>query len=571
MPACVRRLIFLSFFLILPSQLLAIGADEALRPAVKSESTEPEVLRKSKAAADGEVQDDTQELLPALLGCIFTQSPERGLALQAQGKQGLTVDGFEPVESEAVTKILTPFLSKSVTLRLLDEMASKVELYLEKTRGTMMRAAFPPQEITSGIVVMTIQPAILGKIVLRGDPSFGQTFITQNIHSRPGQAIDRDIIAADLDWLNGNALRHCRAILTPSESNGMLDLAMQIDAQKPWRVYSGFDNSLSDRLGDWRWFLGAQHGNLWDQDHRLTAQITAGFDDEALHGGGLTYEIPLPWQHLLEVSANYSESQSSNDSGTTLVDQSGQFQRYSLAYTVPMRWHGWQMKWRSGLTFRDQVYLIDATAAGGLSAQRQLGWHGLQVETGITAENQDRFGTTRSGLRMLWNPGIKPFSASDADFRALGASDADAWIAEFNLLRTLSLKKAGLFSTKMDAQWTNQSLVAADQFAPVIFGRVRGFDEITGYGDSGTSLSLEYFTPWTKISQLGSFRALTFIDGATVRERATRQQLDLLSTGIGARWQWRGIAAQCDLGIPLSAPEGTKTDPRVRFSMTVSW
>jgi len=215
--------------------------------------------------------------------------------------------------------------------------------------------------------------------------------------------------------------------------------------------------------------------------------------------------------------------------------------------------------------------LIDSTPAGGQSAQGQLGWHGLQVETGFTAENQDRLGTTRGGLRMLWNPGIEPFSASNADFRALGASGADAWIAEWNLLRTLALKKVGLFSAKLDAQWATQSLVAADQFAPVIFGRVRGFDEITGYGDSGASLSLEYFTPWRKISQLGSFRALTFIDGATVKERATRQHLDLISTGIGARWQWSTVSAQCDLGIPLSAPEGTKTDPRLRFSMTVSW
>jgi hemolysin activation/secretion protein len=572
MSACFRRLAYLTILFCLPSsQLLAIGAEEALRPAAKAESTAPEVLRKSKAAADGEVQDDTQELLPALLGCIFTPDAARGLALQSQGKQGLHLEGFDPAETQSLTEILSPFISKPVTLRLLDEMAAKAETLLEKTRGTMMRAAFPPQEITSGIVVMTIQPAVLGKIVLRGEPRFGQKFITKSLHAQPGQPIDRDGIAADLDWLNQNPLRNCRAVFTPSDTAGMLDLALQVDAKKPWRIYSGFDNSLSDRLGDWRWFLGAQHGDLWHLDHRLTAQVTAGLDYEALHGGGLTYEIPLPWRHILEFSANYSESQSSRDSGNTFVDQSGKFQRYSMAYSVPMRWHGWQMKWRSGVTFRDQVYLIDASTTSGLTAQSQLGLHGIQVQTGFTAENQDRLGTTRGGLRLLWNPGMEPLSASDADFRALGASGADAWIAELNLVRTLSLKRIGLFSAKLDAQWTDQSLVAADQFAPVIFGRVRGFDEITGYGDNGASLSLEYFTPWKKLSKLGSFRALTFLDGAIVTQRSTHSRIDLLSTGIGARWQLRGISAQCDLGIPLSAPEGTKTDPRARFSMTVSW
>jgi hemolysin activation/secretion protein len=517
------------------------------------------------------VQDDKQELLPALLGCIFTRDAEQGLALQSRGRRGLSVYGFEPDETQRLTEILSPFISRPVTLSLLDDMAAKVESLLEKTRGSMMRAAFPPQEITSGIVVMTIQPAIMGKVVVRGEPSFGANYITQNFSAHPGHAIDRDMIAGDLDWLNENPLRNCRAVFTPADTDGLLDLALQVAAKKPWRVYSGFDNSLSDRLGDWRWFLGMQQGDLWHLDHRLTAQATAGFDYEALHGGGLTYEIPLPWKHLFELSANYSESQSSRDSGNTLVDQSGKFQRYSLAYTVPMRWHGWQMKWRSGFTFRDQVYVIDATKAGGISSQRFLGWHGIQVESGLSAEQQDQLGTTRGSLRLLWNPGMEPFSASDADFRALGASDADSLIAEFSLLRTLSLKRAGLFSARLDAQWANQSLLAADQFAPVIFGRVRGFDEITGYGDNGVSLSLEYFTPWHKISQLGSFRALTFLDTAAVSEHATNKNIELLSTGIGARWQWRTFSAQCDLGIPLASPVGTKTDPRARFSMTVSW
>ena len=151
------------------------------------------------------------------------------------------------------------------------------------------------------------------------------------------------------------------------------------------------------------------------------------------------------------------------------------------------------------------------------------------------------------------------------------APDADAWIAELNLMRTLSLKRIGLFSARLDAQWADQSLAATDQFAPAIFGRVRGFDEITGYGETGASLSLEYFTPWKKLSKLGTFRALTFLDGAIVNQRSTHSSIDLLSTGVGARWQLHGISAQCDLGIPLAVPQGTQTAPRARFSMSVSW
>jgi hemolysin activation/secretion protein len=571
MPACLRLFLLFLFLLSLPVQLHAIGAEEALRPATSAEPVSSQVVRQGKSR-EGEVQDESQELLPALLGCIVCAKAEYGLALQAQNAVGIQVAELEPAEAATITALLQPFLSKPVTLRSLDDMAERVEAQLERTRGTMMRAAFPPQEITGGIVVLVIHPAVLGQVTLRGKPAFGAEFIAKAIHTEPGVNIDRDRISADLDWLNENPLRTARAVFSPSSKDGVLDLAIQVDAAKPWRVYSGFDNSLSDRLGDWRWYLGAQHGDLWHLDHRLTAQITAGFDAEALRGGSLTYEVPLPWRHLLEFGANYSESQSARNSGTTLVDQSGQFQRYSLAYIVPLpQWHGWEFKWRSGLSFRDQVYLLDATGPGGATDQRQLGWHGVQFETGLSTEEQDRLGTTRAQVKLLWSPGWEPLTASDADFRALGASDADSWIAEFSFSRTLQMKRVGMLSARLDAQWSDHALLAADQFGPAIFGRIRGFDEISGYGDNGASLSLEWMSPWLKAGKVGSIRGLTFCDGAVVHERSTRQDARLLSTGIGARWQWKMVSVQCDLGVPLSAPRGIETDPRARFSMTVRW
>jgi hemolysin activation/secretion protein len=128
-----------------------------------------------------------------------------------------------------------------------------------------------------------------------------------------------------------------------------------------------------------------------------------------------------------------------------------------------------------------------------------------------------------------------------------------------------------MLSARLDAQWSDHALLAADQFGPAIFGRIRGFDEISGYGDNGASLSLEWMSPWLKAGKVGSIRGLTFCDGAVVHERSTRQDARLLSTGIGARWQWKMVSVQCDLGVPLSAPRGIETDPRARFSMTVRW
>ncbi len=552
--------------------LHAIGAEEALRPVAHQEPPPAEVVRQKKAISEGEVLDDAQQLLTALRGLVLSPDATRALSMQSSASAGIHVEGFSTEEIAALQAALVSYLSQPVSLRSLDAMAARAEALLETTRGCMMRAAFPPQEITAGTVAMTIHPAKLGKITLRGSPAFGAPFIANSIRLRSGESIQRDRIAADLDWLNENPLRSVRAVFSPSGQDGRLDLGLQVDAERSWRVFSGIDNSLSDRLGDWRWYLGAQHGDLWRQDHRITLQATAGFDQQALHGGSLTYEMPLPWRHLLEYGISYSESRSARNSGTTLVDQSGQFQRHSLAYVVPLpHWHGWQASWRSGLTFRDQVYLLDATGPGGAAARRELSWHGLQVENGLTASRPDRLGTTRAVLRLLWNPGGTPLSSGDESFRRLAASDSDAWIAEISLTRTLSLKRAGMLSARLDGQWSEGALLAADQFAPAVFGRVRGFDEITGYGDNGASLSLEWATLGWKAGKAGSFRGLSFMEGALVHERATGADVELLATGVGIRWQWQILSLQWDLGLPLHSTANTGTEPRARFALTLRW
>ncbi len=505
-------------------------------------------------------------------GIIVTTHEKNALNLQAGSPQGFTSEGLSPAEAKAVSEVLRKFLSKPVTLHSLDEMAGLVEARLESQRKVMMKAGFPPQEITAGIVVMTVGAARIDRVILRGRPAFGSAFIAKSVHFAPGTALRTDQLAADLDWLNENPLRTVRAELSPSARDDRLNLALQVNARKSWRTFSGVDNSLSDRLGDWRWYVGLQHGNLWNLDHRITSQFTAGLDYEALHGASLTYELPLPWRHLLDVGLSYSESSSQRSSGRTWVDQSGNYQRYQLTYIIPLRSRrGWRLQWRSGLNFRDQLYHLDASTPGTASIQHRHGWHGIQVESGMTASSQDRLGITHSNMRLLWNAGSAFLGSSDQDARQLGAGGSQAWMAELTFQRTLNLRKAGLLMAGIEGQWSDRALLAADQFAPAVFGRVRGFDEITGYGDNGLILSLEWLTPWMKTMRLGTIRGLIFTDGALVHQRQTARDVKLLSTGAGLRWQSKALSLQCDLGIPIHANQAIETQPQARFSMSVRW
>ena len=137
--------------------------------------------------------------------------------------------------------------------------------------------------------------------------------------------------------------------------------------------------------------------------------------------------------------------------------------------------------------------------------------------------------------------------------------------------RTLTLGNAGTLAGHLEGQWTSNALLAADQFAPAISGRVRGFDEIAGFGDTGASLGIEYQSPVIRAVRPGSLRGIAFLDSAIVRDRSTGENAELLSTGAGFRWQWRDLTASCDLGIPLNAPDGTDDSARLRLAVTTRW
>lgn len=570
----MRVQILLLFLLLLPllpfDPAHGIGADEALRLAVQENSAHTDLVRK-KTRDEGNVEDETQTLISSLRGCLITLGEQPTFTLQPGTTPGVISVGFERDDAEAIKKVMDPFLSKPVTLKSLDDMAEQIEACLESRQKVIMTAFYPPQEITQGVVTLQVQPATVGQVQWRGQLAFGSTFVQQNFRAHKQETLTRDALNADLDWLNQNTLRQTQALLVQSKEPGQVDLILKVDAPKPWRVYSGIDNSLSDQLGDHRWFVGAQYGDLWKQDHRLTTQFTGSLDLESLRGVSLVYEIPLPWRHLLEFSLSLSSTNSALTSGTSLVDQSGEFQRYGLTYTIPLkRWKGWRQEWHASLMWRQQHFQLSTLAVGGI-AERELDWHGIQLETGWMMEKQDRLGMTQGALKMRWNPGFDGLSSSDADYRASGAMDASAWILDLSLQRTLSLQRAGLLNAQLNAQWTHQSLLAADQFAPAINGRVRGFDEITGYGDQGAVLTLEWLFPWLKTAKLGSIRPLAFVDSALVYERATQSNFELLSSGIGLRWQSKNFTASCDLGAPLLAPEGTQTEPRLRFSILMRW
>lgn len=545
---------------LVPLSVFGFGADDASRPPPPAA---PQASDRSIHDAAGAVKaGEDQVLLPALRGLAIANTTEAALALQQPTKDGIALAGFPDAEAAKIREIVTSSLGKPVSLRSLNQLSAQLETAFRTLGRPFVQVSFPGQEITSGVIALLICPARAGQVLVTGKSSFGLKFAVETFRTRQGQEISGDVVLDDLDWLNENPLRRASISYADGATPETLDLTLHLRAPKPWRAYGGIDNQLSDSLGDERIFLGFQYGDLFSLDHRVTAQFTSSLDFKSLKGVSGIYEIPLPIRHLLQISAGFTESETSS-SGP--IDQSGQFSRMALDYRVPLpRWRTLSHEWRIGMEFRKNDYDLSSGTSESVDF--------FQIVSGWKCRFVDRLGMTRAEATLLYSPGHGTLGSKDADFIALGADGAESVIARIELERSLKLGEVGALVGRVQGQWANSKLLSSDQISAGGMGRIRGFDEAVGYASKGLVASVELRSKAYPTSHAGEFQGISFIDAATLSRDNPGDAGQLGAWGIGVNWHYQEMfAAKLALGIPIVAPDDVDADPRLYFSVSTNW
>lgn len=558
----MRPATFLAAFLgSWPLTLAGFTADEASRPTPPPATRTEHPVRDE--ADDGAVKaGEDQVLLPALRGLAVGTAHDSALRLQSLNSQGLQMEGFSGQVAPAIQRVATDAIGKPVSLRSLDRLGKKLEGAISSAGQPFMLVTFPPQEITSGVIAVVIRPAHAGRVLIAGKPAFGLQFAANEFRTRPGDLISDDRILEDLAWLNENPLRRASISYADGAADGTLDLTLRIKAARNWRVYGGIDNRLSDELGGERMFLGAQYGDLFGLDHRITAQYTAALDFDKLQGISGIYEMPLPNRGLLEISGGYTESETD---GSGPIDQSGKFSRLALGYRIALpRCYSIAQELRIGLEFRNNEYAFtDGTSQAVRFFDLAAGWH---------ARRNDRYGSTGIDLSLSCNPGHGILGSNDEDYIALGASGAESLIAKIELERSLKLGGGATLFGRMLGQWSDQTLLSSDQLAAGGINGVRGFDETVAFASSGIVGSLELQSPFQKIRKAGSIQEIAFIDAAFLNRDVSTEAGQLASVGLGLRWRFSEMLnSRLDLGIPIDRPSDINGGPRLHFSVGANW
>jgi hemolysin activation/secretion protein len=559
----MKRFVWIPLSL-LPVGLSAIGPQDLNRPTPPPEARlrDNKIVEKAGKTEEGVVNDENQVLVESLDGIVIAPDAASALKMQARIRKGVEIEGFPENETAAIRKIAEQRVGKPVTLAGLNDLLEKLEQQSRDHGHMLRRVSFPAQEITAGVVAIRMGPSDTGRVRVSGNPSFGMDFATEVFRIRPGTQVDEAVILDDIEWLNENPLRRATISYAAGEGEDDLDLTLRLKSPKPWRVYGGFDNQLSESLGDERAFLGFQHGNVFGLDHRITAQVTSAMESESLLGASVIHEMPLVGRHLLDVSGGFTTSET-DVAGP--LDQSGEFGRAAVMHRMQLpRWHGIAHEWRTGMEFRNNDYLFP----DGSSQRVRF----FQLETGWKGRRADRFGTSQVALGMLYSPGQGVLGSDDEDFIALGADGAESLILRTDLERSLRLGKYGSLVTRLRAQWADSKLLSSDQISAGGMTRVRGYDEVVGYASSGMVGNIEWQSPTWSVPHAGDLLGVCFVDGAVLDRDSKSDPGELLSTGFGARWRWsENFYGRLDCGFPLENPDTIDSNPMWHFAVGFNW
>jgi hemolysin activation/secretion protein len=504
-------------------------------------------------------------LIPSLLGLSIANEEKTALSGQKNPTETIVIRGFSDAQIAALHKTLSPFLQQPITLATLDVISQKIENALDPSDKKLLVASYPDQEITSGVIAITVGPPVIQRVSVKGSILFGKKFLSRAILTRPESNELASSLRKDLAFLNQNSFRKASVILSPAANGSpFTDVVFRIKETKPWSVFTGFDNYANKNQGDERLYVGGKFGNLFDLDHRMSWLLLRSADDKKLQAGNLSYQIPLDRHMLLNFSLSAATSESTS---TNNIDNNGEFYGAKANLQFPLPDFGCIDSFlKTGFSWRDNTY-----SQTGPSSADETHINIFQWETIWDATIHDAKGQTHVALGLSINPGSGFLSSDDANYQDLGGKDSSYWIASLTADRSWNIGKFGELFLRGEAQWANQHLLASDQFFATGYNRVRGYDENAVQYDHAMFLSAEWKMPAIKLPYSQKLQPLTFFDTAYLADDSG-EEVNLSSVGLGMRWNAKNhVSARADLAFPLNELEQQGREPELHFSINTIW
>ncbi|MDB5992330.1 MAG: hemin-binding protein [Herbaspirillum sp.] len=512
----------------------------------------------------------TYTLLTSVLRASALLTAVIPFALHAQEDDRFNIDRFQVdgntiLPAAKVEQLVAPFSGPNRVYGDIQRALEALEAEYHGAGFSTVQVFVPEQELTSGVVHITVIESVLGNIEITGNQYFDNDNILNSLRPlKIGEPPNLRDVSAAIQLVNDNAAKQVAVSLGVSPIEGQIDAKVTVQDSNPRRIFTTIDNTGTSATGRWRTGIAWQENNLFNRDHVATLAYTTAPD----HPGGVSinlyslgYRIPL-YAYGDSLDFVYGKSSvNTPNSSPTLGSQLGIIGKGDVA---GLRWNHYlprvgenTSKIVYGIDYKhiDSSCTLDGIALTSVSActayttrpisatymgsqvgmGQQIDYNiGLAVNWGIGAshQNQDINGNNTENDRYSFlTPGNRHSSDNFMILRGGGT-----YFKVFS--NDWQVRLAGT------AQYAPDALVSSEQLGLVGATAVRGFDERAVAADSGVIGNAEMYTPElaAKTHLPGNLRLLAFYDIGTgfnshLGGGATPAVVNVASAGFGARYQ----------------------------------
>ncbi|QVN23344.1 ShlB/FhaC/HecB family hemolysin secretion/activation protein [Burkholderia pyrrocinia] len=491
-----------------------------------------------------------------------------------------------PVDDQAELKaLLEPTLGTTIGPDLVKSITQKTVAYLNQHSGTLVDVYFPPQNSPDGYLVLVVAPARLGKVVAKGQQHTDGQDLACHIQLRRGDLVNTKVIADDLAFLNRNPWRRTDVAFAPGSAPGETDVVLTTADQRPVRVYAGLSNAGTRLTGLGRYTVGFNWGSPFGLfDHQFDFSYTQADSARRFNQESVGYTLPLANHDTIALRGSLSH--------TDVPLEDGQFESRGRNAILSVEWShplginpldpfGTYPELYAGLEYKR----IGNTLAFGEVPISNAVPEVFQGYVGYRGGWSDRWGHNDIDGRFTYSPGNLFGWNNDETFDASRPGSRSRY-ARANLTydRYIGLPRQWQFHARVAGQFTNQPLIASEQFDVSGSSAVRGYYEDTLVTDRGVVLNLEVQTPYVRVplgTTEGIAQGVVFADlgrgwhksemtDADLRKIGTT--FNLASVGVGARFNVNPyVTLRADVGWRLSALDGSRGGAMAHVSAVIAY
>lgn len=397
-----------------------------------------------------------------------------------------------PGKPQTLKDQLAQFLGKEVTTQTLLEMRWTISDYYASNSYPLVLVEVPHQEISAGVLKLTVLESRLGKVEVEGNRWSSASRLKEYVKLRPNQLINEDRLLQSISFMNRNPFRRVDIIYAPGEESGTTDVILSVKDRRSLRVYSGTENTGVEPTGRGRWYTGLNWGNAFGFDHVFSYQFTSAFNVHRFHAHTSEYLALLSWGHVLGVYGGYSKV-------------------HPKVHYPFKRNDGWSMQVSGRYTLPLQVYRY---------LEHEISFGGDFKRTNNTFEFSEDFPVFGNNVNLTqlalsysgnyernsyrldfngdlyWSPGKWVADQTDAAYNSLRPGAKNHWVyfrGAFVYLQRLP--KSFSLSLTARGQVSSHPLIPSEQFGLGGYDTVRGYDQREVNKDDAIYLSGEARTP----------------------------------------------------------------------------